>query len=65
MSARPPASQKTALTIAEVCHETSLCRASISKEIAAGRLEAVRYGRRVIVLRKDLEAFLERLKKAA
>ena len=49
-----------AYSIQEVCRVTSAGRTSIYAEIKAGRLTARKIGRRTVVLKDDLEAWLAR-----
>jgi hypothetical protein len=56
-----PNTEKLALSIAEVVRASGLCRTLVYGEIRAGRLPARKCGRRTIILRQDLEAFLQRL----
>ena len=50
-----------ALSIPEVVHEAKQCRDKIYGAIKRGDLRAKRSGRRTLVLRRDLEAYLENL----
>ena len=56
-----PNTEKLALSIADVVRASGLCRTLVYGEIRAGRLPARKCGRRTIILRQDLEAFLQRL----
>jgi excisionase family DNA binding protein len=51
---------KLAYSIEEACVISSLSRATLFRSIAAGELATVMDGRRRIVPRQDLQAFLER-----
>lgn len=53
--------EKLALSIADVARASGLCRTLVYGEIRAGRLRARKCGRRTIILRHDLEAFLQGL----
>ena len=55
------AAEKLAFSIPDVVHSSGLCRTLIYAEIRAGRLRARKCGRRTIILRHDLEAFLQGL----
>jgi excisionase family DNA binding protein len=52
---------KLAFTIAEAMQSSSLGETSISEAIKDKRLKAHKYGTRVLILRADLNAFLENL----
>jgi excisionase family DNA binding protein len=51
---------RLAFSVEEISTVTSLSSAFIRKEIRAGRLNARRCGRRVLVLRAELLAYLDR-----
>lgn len=51
-----------ALTINQVCAATGLGRTKIYALIESGQLKARKIGRRTLVLRKDIERFLEESK---
>lgn len=55
------AAEKLAFSIADVVSLSGLCRTLVYSEIRAGRLRARKCGRRTIILRCDLEAFLQKL----
>ena len=48
------------LNIPEVMHELRLGRNKVLELIHSGKLRSVRAGKRIIVPRKELEAYLER-----
>jgi excisionase family DNA binding protein len=50
-----------AFTIPEACDASGLGRTSIYALISSGRLRARKHGKRTLILRKDLLAFLEGL----
>jgi excisionase family DNA binding protein len=52
---------KISLTIEEVCAATGLGRTKIYEAIGAGALPAKKWGKRTLVLKSDLEAFLSSL----
>lgn len=47
------------LTLKEAAFRLQVCRRTLEREIAAGRLKCVRIGRSVRVLESDLHAYLE------
>lgn len=49
------------LNIGEACHIAGIGRSKLYDEIASGRLRARKLGKRRIILRHDLDAFLEAL----
>jgi Helix-turn-helix domain len=53
--------RQLALSIAEVVQASGLCRTLVYAEIRSGRLLARKCGRRTVILREDLEAFLRAL----
>ena len=53
-----PHIEKLAYSIKEVVQATSLCRSSIYKHIAAGRLKIRRIGGRTVIPAESLRAFL-------
>jgi len=56
-----PPSNRIALSLVEVCGLTNIGLASIRGAIACGQLKAHRLGRRVIICRADVDAFLKKL----
>ncbi|MFM9903624.1 MAG: helix-turn-helix domain-containing protein [Pyrinomonadaceae bacterium] len=52
------AAQKFAYSVDEVSGLTSLSKAFIRKEIRLNHLAIRRFGRRILILRKDLEIYL-------
>lgn len=50
---------KLAYTLRDAAQMTSLSERFLSKQIAAGRLQAQRVGRRVLILRAELERWLK------
>jgi excisionase family DNA binding protein len=46
-----------ALTIKELCEAYRLCREKAYQEIRAGRLRAVKLGRKTLILRTDAEVW--------
>jgi excisionase family DNA binding protein len=53
------------LSIAEACAMAGIGRTKIYQAIGDGRLRARKFGKRTIILRSDLRAFLESLPAAA
>jgi excisionase family DNA binding protein len=53
--------QRLAYGIDELCKMASLGRTTLYKDIAEGRLRAVKNGRRTVILRDDAMAFLAAL----
>jgi len=53
------------LSIAEACAMAGLGRTKLYQAIGAGSLQARKFGKRTIILRADLRAFLEGLPRAA
>jgi excisionase family DNA binding protein len=53
------------LSIAEACAMAGIGRTKLYEAIADGRLQARKVGKRTIILRNDLRAFLESLPTAA
>ncbi|MEO6589345.1 MAG: helix-turn-helix domain-containing protein [Pyrinomonadaceae bacterium] len=51
---------KLAFSVAEVAEQTTLSKAYLRNEIRDGNLKVKRFGRRVLVLRDDLENYLRR-----
>ena len=49
------------LSIEETCAETGLGRTKLYAAISSGKLPAKKYGKRTLILRTDLEAFLSGL----
>lgn len=49
---------KISLTIEEVCAATGLGRTKIYEAIGTGGLPAKKWGKRTLILKSDLEAFL-------
>jgi excisionase family DNA binding protein len=54
-------SQKLAFSVAEAAVHADLCRDYVYTAIRDGSLRARKAGRRTLILRADLEAFLEEL----
>lgn len=52
---------RVAFSIAEAALMTGVCRDSIYREIASGRLRAVKLGRRSMILADELKRFLREL----
>lgn len=57
----PPWESRAALTFKEVCQFGAISMASLYNEVNAGRLRAVKRGRRSLVLRTDFERWLNEL----
>jgi excisionase family DNA binding protein len=53
--------QREGLSIAEACTVAGIGRTKIYQAIASGQLTARKYGKRTIILRRDLQAFLSAL----
>lgn len=51
-------SQRLALSLAEVAESTGLSLGFIRKDVQRGALPVRRFGRRVLVLKEDLEKYL-------
>lgn len=51
-------SQKLAWSLTEISKQTGLSVSFLRKEIRAGRLPVKRFGRRILVLDADLNAYL-------
>jgi excisionase family DNA binding protein len=56
--------EKLALTIPEAVAASGFSRSSLYQEIGAGRLRAVKRGRRVAILSDDFKAWLKNLPEA-
>jgi len=56
-----PAMEKLGLTVPEAAELSSLGQTSIYKAIKEGRLRIRKYGTRTIIIRADLQSFLETL----
>ena len=54
-----------AFSLIEVARKTSLSRSSLYEAVADGRLPARKFGRRTVVLKHDLDAFLSSLPRYA
>ena len=54
-------SEKLALSVAEAAQTVSLSRATLYKKIKSGEVRAVHAGGRTLILRVDLERFLQGL----
>jgi len=52
---------KVSLTIEEVCEATGLGRTKVYEAIGTGALPAKKWGKRTLVLKSDLEAFISSL----
>lgn len=49
---------KIALTVGEVCEAVSISRATLFKEVSAGRLKAKYLGRKLLIERREIEKWL-------
>ena len=58
-----PAIERLAYSIGEVSKQTTLSKAFLRNEISEGRLNIIRRGRRVLILRSDLMSYLKRNEK--
>jgi excisionase family DNA binding protein len=65
MSERIRQLQREGLSVPEACEVAGLGRTKLYEAIAAGELKARKYGKRRIILREDLCAFLSGLPVAA
>jgi excisionase family DNA binding protein len=61
MNTPAPDLQREGLSILEACTVAGIGRTKIYEAISEGRLKARKYGKRTIVLRTDLQAFLSGL----
>jgi excisionase family DNA binding protein len=52
--------EKRAYSVEEISAQTTLSKAFLRKEIKEKRLKVQRFGRRVLILSEDLEAYLYR-----
>ena len=52
--------EKLAYSVEEISEQTSLSKAYLRNEIRDGKLKIKRFGRRVLVLNEDLQAYLKR-----
>jgi excisionase family DNA binding protein len=52
--------EKKAYSVEEISEQTTLSKAFLRNEIRAGRLKADRFGRRVLVLAKNLDTYLNK-----
>lgn len=53
---------KLLFTVAEACEALALTRTALYEEMAAGRLDFAKVGKRRLIHTDDLKAFAERLK---
>ncbi len=51
---------RLAYSVEEISEQTTLSKAFLRNEIRAGRLKVKKFGRRVLVLNEDLQAYLKR-----
>lgn len=51
---------KIAYSVEEISKQTTLSKAFLRNEIRAGHLKVQRFGRRVLILNEDLQAYLNR-----
>ncbi|WP_083923185.1 helix-turn-helix domain-containing protein [Ahrensia kielensis] len=58
-------SRQKALTIAQACQTSGLSRSFIYKKFASGELPRLKAGKRVLILREDLEAYLLSIRECA
>lgn len=56
---------KLAYQVDEAAHATGICRSKIYTEIKRGKLRAVKAGSRRLIMRADLELYLQDLPAAA
>jgi predicted DNA-binding transcriptional regulator AlpA len=56
--------EKLALSIPEAVHASGFSRSSLYEEISAGRLRAIKRGRRIAILTIDFRTWLESLPEA-
>ncbi|MDP1602875.1 MAG: helix-turn-helix domain-containing protein [Legionella sp.] len=61
MNDTAPNLQREGLSISEACTMAGIGRTKIYQAIASGELVARKYGKRTIILRQDLQAFLAAL----
>jgi len=52
--------EKMAYSVEEIAEATTLSKAFLRNEIRAGHLKVQRFGRRVLILNEDLQAYLKR-----
>lgn len=53
--------EKFAFSVAEAALFANMCRSGIYEAVRAGQLEARKAGRKTLILRSDLEAYLANL----
>jgi excisionase family DNA binding protein len=63
--ASSPSPERLAYRIGEFCHAIGLGRTRVYREIANGRLEVVKVGRRTLVPRRAADEFISHLKREA
>jgi excisionase family DNA binding protein len=61
MNAEAPEFQREGLSVLEACRVAGIGRTKIYEAISDGRLKARKLGKRTLVLRADLQAFLASL----
>lgn len=61
MNEKTPSLQREGLSVAEVCAIAGIGRTKIYEAISSGALKARKFGKRRIILRSDLHAFLAAL----
>jgi excisionase family DNA binding protein len=52
--------ERLAYSIEEISKKTSLSKAFLRNEVKAGRLVVSRFGRRVLILQENLDAYLKK-----
>jgi len=57
-------SETTAYNVTQVMDRLGLCRVAVYKAIKSGQLSARKFGKRTLILERDLQAFIESLPKA-
>jgi len=61
----PDDGEALAYSVREVTRKTGLGKSALYEALADGRLAARKFGRRTLVLKRDLEAFLDALPRLA